>query len=175
MLTQRDVPRYLLALGLLSPEAVLDHDLVIRDASSRNRNYRAETTNGPAYLLKQAIGADTRASVANEAAVYAELSQDSTGLSNFLPRFYGFDSEEDVLVLELIRDAQDLRTYQAQPGRLSTGAAGSLGTLLGRLHRQTLRPAAAAPTQAASVLSLHRPDVTLFRDVSAASLELVRI
>ena len=176
MLAHEDVASWLLERGLLGPEAVLDGDLTIRDASSRNRNYRAETREGPGYLLKQGLTQDAVASVAHEAGVYHQLSQVRSGLNGHIPRFFGYDPTSAVLVLELVRDAEDLRTLHLRTGRFSAGPAAILGQALGLLHTTPGTPdgeAAAAP--APWVLWVHRPDARVFRDISAAGLELIRI
>ena len=175
MLTQRDAARYLLDRKLLSPRDVLDNGLVVRDASSRNRNFRVETEDGPSFLLKQAIGAETEASLRNEASVYAHLRTVDEGLASYLPRLYGYDADENLLVLELVRDAVDLRAHHTASGHFSVGPAAALGTALGTLHRLTHRGVDAAPQYAAWILSVHRPSTTIFREASGASLELVRI
>ena len=101
MLEQADVAPYLLSRGLLEPRAVVDDDLVIRDASSRNRNYRVERKRGPSLLLKQGLGPEGSAAVAYEASVYQFLSAQD-GFSSCLPRFYGYDPEAGVLAIELV-------------------------------------------------------------------------
>jgi Ser/Thr protein kinase RdoA (MazF antagonist) len=174
VLAQQDVARYLLERGLLGPEALLDGDLVIRDASSRNRNYRVETRNGPCYLLKQGQSPEAAATVAHEAMVYQRLTQGDQELTAYLPGFYGYDGSEGVLVLELVRDATDMRTLHLNTGRFSAAPAATLGSALGVLHRTT-RVAEPRPTTAPWALWIHRPDARLFRDVSAAGLELVKI
>ncbi|MGZ6604201.1 MAG: aminoglycoside phosphotransferase family protein [Solirubrobacteraceae bacterium] len=173
MLAQEDVARYLLERGLLGPEAVLDGDLTIRDASSRNRNFRVETREGPGYILKQGLTAEAIATVAHEADVYRRLSNGADGLNGHIPRFFGYDPSHGVLALELVRDAEDLRTLHLRTGRFSAGPSAIVGSALGLLHRATQLPAAQAPPP--WILWVHRPDARVFRDISAAGLELIRI
>jgi hypothetical protein len=201
MLTQERVAGYLLERGLLAPAAVLDEELTVRDASSRNRNYRVQTRDGSGYVLKQGVGPDTQATIANEAAVYHRLALGDVQLSGLLPRFGGYDPDEGLLVLELVRGAEDLHTHHLG-GSFSASPAAAVGRALGLLHSRTgplvgevtapaasasAAPAAATPPSPVSaaapapwapapwVLSLHRPDASIFTDVSAASLELIRI
>jgi aminoglycoside phosphotransferase (APT) family kinase protein len=176
MLSQADAVSYLLDRGLLTPNALLDDGLVVRDASSRNRNYRVETQTGPSYLLKQAVGRESLMTIANEAAAYERLgSAQAEGIADFLPGYFGYDAERGLLVLELVTDAADLRTYHASSGQFSAGPAAAVGRALGLLHRVTRIESQPAPNEAASVLWLHRPDSSIFRDISAASLALIRI
>ena len=176
MLAQKDVARYLLDRGLLTPEAVLDGDLVISDASSRNWDFRVETGKGPCYLLKQGASPEGVSTVAHEAGVYRQLARGLDGLAALLPRFYCYDAAEGVLVLELVRDAEDLRSLQLRKDCFPAGLAAVLGAALGALHRDT-RAATSPPMPSAApwVLTLHRPGAGLFRDVSAAGLEFIRV
>lgn len=176
MLAQEDVARYLLTRRLLGPEAVVDGDLQISDVSSRNRNFRVETRDGPCYLLKQGTTAEAVATVAHEASVYGRLAAAEPTLIVHLPRFCGYDPADGVLVLELVRDAEDLRSRHLGAGIFSVNPAALLGSALGTLHRTT-RGLDRSGLQAGTpwVLWAHRPDSRLFRDVSAAGLELIRI
>lgn len=176
MLSQADVVNYLLERGLLTPQTLLDDGLVVRDASSRNRNYRVETENGPSYLLKQAVGHDSFMTIANEAAAYERLGgAHAENLGDYLPRYYGYDAERSLLVLELVADAADLRMHHTTNGQFSAAPAAAIGRALGLLHRATRVAAKAAPNEATSILWVHRPDSSIFRDTSAASLALIRI
>src|SRR4051795_11711861 len=74
MLDQSAVSDYLLSAGLVKPEAVVNEDLVVVDASRRNRVFVASTGEGPAYVVKQAEDGDGRA-LAHEAAVLRALAR----------------------------------------------------------------------------------------------------
>lgn len=176
MLAQEQVANWLLDRGLLGPEALLDGDLAVRDSSSRNRNFCVQTRNGPCYLLKQGVTPETVASVANEAGVYERLAGGSDALAARLPRVFGYDPGDGVLVLEFIRGAEDLRSLHLRGGGFSAGPAALLGAALGALHRETWAGAVApAPTVAPGALWLHRPDARVFRDSSAAALALIGV
>ncbi len=175
MIDQHDVARYLLERSLLDPAAVLDGELTIHDASSRNRNYRVRSRGGPSYLLKQPVADDAIWTVANEAGVYQRLAAGADGMAAFLPAFYGYDSEERVLVLELLHDAEDLRGFHTRTGQFAVGPAAMVGSALGVLHRTTSTAPRPAFDRTAWILSVHRPDARLFRDVSVAGLELIRV
>ncbi len=155
---------------------MLDDDLVIRDTSSRNHVHRVETRTGPSYLVKQRVGDDAMWTVANEASVYHHLGGAAGGMSAYLPGFFGYDGAERVLVLELLRDAQDLRSLHLHTGAFPPHAGSLLGRALGTLHRETaVGDSAPAPESATWVLWIDRPDARVFRDVSAAGLDLIRI
>jgi hypothetical protein len=174
-LTSADVPRYLLRRGLVDASTIVDGDLVVRDVSSRNRNFRVESSDG-SFLLKQGLTQDAAVAVANEAWVYRRLTREPE-LSTVMPRFYTFDSENGVLTLELVSHAQDLRAYHSSRGYFSTRLAAATGSALGTLHRLTQLHAtrSVAPELAPRILGLHRPDNGIFREVSSASLDLIRL
>ncbi len=173
MLTQADIASFLLERRLVEPATVVDGRFTVRDASSRNRNYRVEASPGPSYLLKQGVGAAGE-TVGQEAGVYAALA-DGGAVGRYLPRFYGYDQDERVLVLELVPDAEDLREYHLK-GRFPASLGTAVGAALGTLHRETwIAAPRAAPEAAPWILTLHRPELGIFRDVSAANLEVIKI
>ncbi len=173
---QAEVVGYLLDRGLLGAVSVVDGGVVVRDVSSRNRNFVVERRDGPGFVLKQGIGADAVATVAHEARVYRMLSAPSGGMATWMAAFHGYDEARGVLALGLVADGRDLRTHHLRGRRFSAGLAQALGRALGSLHRSTERPQAVVEPRAAPwVLSLHRPDLSVFRDTSAAGIELIKI
>src|SRR5262249_32182658 len=150
-------------------------DLIIRDVSRRNRNYKVISEHGPSYLVKQGVGEEGRATVAHEATVYQWLHARARreGLDRYMPRCHGYDAEEHVLVLELLRDAESLREYHARRGHFSVRAAAAIGEGLGAFHGATTAEAqregnpAPFPDRRPWALSLHRPDLGIFRSASS--------
>ncbi|MEA2139197.1 MAG: hypothetical protein QOG56_2347 [Solirubrobacteraceae bacterium] len=173
---QAEVVGYLLERGLLDAASVVDGGVVVRDASSRNRNYIVERRDGPGFVLKQGIGPLAVATVQHEGHVYALLTADDNGLASWLAPFHGYDPERGVLALGLVADGSDLRAHQLRTGDFAADVAAALGRALGSLHRRTaLSRPATEPQRAPWVLSLHRPDLSVFRDASAAGIELIKI
>lgn len=173
---QAEVVGYLVQRGLLDAASVVDGEVVVRDASSRNRNFIVERRDGPGLVLKQGIGPLAVATVAHEARVYAALTAHPNGLSSWLAPFHGYDEARGVLALGLVADGSDLRAHHLRTGRFAAELAAALGRALGSLHGATALPEpATAPQHAPWVLSLHRPDLSVFRDASAAGIELIKI
>jgi aminoglycoside phosphotransferase (APT) family kinase protein len=177
LLAQSEVVGYLLDRGLLSAESIVDGDLVVRDASSRNRNFMVERRRATSYLVKQGFGPDGVATVAHEAAAYQALSRLGAAVGAHLPRFYGYDHDERVLILELVRSSEGLASYHLRLGRFPRRVAAALGDALGALHRLTWRgsDAGTLPALPPWILSVHRPDLSVFRDSSTATIELIKI
>jgi aminoglycoside phosphotransferase (APT) family kinase protein len=172
MLEQADVVGYLLERGLLAPAGVVDGAVIVRDVSSRNRNFQVECGDGTAYLLKQGQGADGAVTVAHEAEVYEDLRIKVPRFTAHLPRYYGYDRDRGVLTLGLIAGGEDLRAYHVRTGEFPAALGRQLGCVLARLHRDTQTASADAPPP--WVLSVHRPGVAVFRDTSAAGLEVIK-
>jgi aminoglycoside phosphotransferase (APT) family kinase protein len=173
VLEQAEAAGYLLDRGLLTPETVVGGGLVVREVSSRNRNFAVAASTGPSYLLKQGRSAEGAATVAREAAVYEELFRRGDELLPRLARFVEYDADAGVLVLELVRDAEDLRARHARLETFPECHGRDLGAALGTLHREMR--ATYPPASPAWALSVHRPDTTVFREASAANLELIQV
>jgi aminoglycoside phosphotransferase (APT) family kinase protein len=174
-LTSAHVPEYLLARDLISPRTIVDSDLVVGDFSGRNRVFSAECTGGTSYVLKQNSDPDVT-TVAREGEVYRELST-KPALRAYMPQFHGYDADGQVLIVEFVRDAEDLASYHRDRRRPSVRISSAIGTVLAALHGLPLEQArlTAAQRGRPSALSVHRPDLRLVREASRASLELIRI
>jgi hypothetical protein len=185
MLTQRDVAAYLLERGLVEPKAVVGGDLVVLDASRRNANFQVISEHAPSYLVKQGVGGQREATIANEAATYEFLLQSGPStFRRFLPARHLYSSQEHVLVLALLRPAQTLQQYHARTGRFPLWLAVEMGEALAALHNFDAENIAAhSPAQAAPfavkpppwVLSLHQPTMELYHQISNANLQIVRV
>jgi hypothetical protein len=183
LLAIKDVLPYLLRRNLTSPQHLCDCDFLIEEVSRRNLNYKVVSQHGPSYLLKQSTDPSTMDSVPHEAAVYGLLhsAPENEGVRRYVPRFHGYDAGERILIVEFLRDAQDLRAYHARRVRASTAIATKMGDALGTLHRE-MHVSRGSPRRMESlsrgmpwVIFLHRPDLTIFREVSNANIQLIKI
>jgi thiamine kinase-like enzyme len=176
MLTQHEVVPYLLSRDLITSRCVVDGNVAALDNSRRNRNYRIISPDG-CYLLKQAVGSDRIETLSREAAIYQQLFSGSqkNGIASHLPRFCAYDSDQHILILELIQDAETLREQQHRLGRVSSHSAKQAADALASLHRVKLTSKEKAATPGASVLSLHQPTLASYRNVSRGGLQLVEI
>ena len=167
---------YLLAHRLLDTASIVDGAVVVRDVSSRNRNFIVQRRDAPGIVLKQGISPLGVATVAHEARVYRTLTANGGRMAAWLAPFFGYDQARGVLALGLIADGRDLRAHHVRGGRFAAGLAASLGRALGTLHELTaLEQPQAAPQRAPWVMRVHRPDLSVFRDTSAAGIELIKI
>jgi hypothetical protein len=179
MLRQSEATAYLLRHSFVTSEAIVDGDLALVDVSRRNHNLQVTTNKGPCYLLKQGAGRDGKAGVAHEAAAY-RLFESSSELQRYLPRCVYYDCDESLLVLELIPNSENLRTYHSRQGSFPTSFAATLGKALSAVHRYgTLALERDALGRFSGrlpwALFLDQPGLAIFHDISSANLQLIRI
>jgi aminoglycoside phosphotransferase (APT) family kinase protein len=174
MLTLTEVPEFLLTRDLVDAGSIVDGDFTVQEMPGRNRNFGARGRTGTGFLLKQR--SDPRAdTIAHEARMYGILSANGP-MREHLPRLRLYDQQEQILVLDLVRDAVDLAAHH-RGRRPTVGVASALGRLLAVLHGLSTaehdwlssfhwRP---------SALSLCRLPLGMLRDLTGASLQLCRI
>ena len=183
MLTQPEVVPYLLQRRLIRSKSIVDGDLLVLDASQRNRNFKVISEHGPCYLLKQGVGPDGAATVAHEASVYQRLQSIAEGarLRRYLPCYYEYDPRERILILQLLSSAQDLRDYQTSRHYFSKLLAVAMGNALGTLH-SLMRAQRTDDWDADEfllrppwILSIHRPDLGVLQEISGANIRLIKV
>lgn len=181
ILTLPDVVPYLLQRNLVSPESVVHQELTVIDASSRNQNFGVLRPNDQSYLLKQGIDPQRKKTIANEAQIYELIhsTMGKAGLTQYLPRFFDYDSARGILVIEYLSYAQNLHNYCALRGRFSKVLGAAIGDALSSLHqirwdRQSGRIEMLAHGPP-GILSIHRPELEVLRDISGANVQVIKI
>jgi Ser/Thr protein kinase RdoA (MazF antagonist) len=179
MLTEREVVPYLLSRGLLSPKCVVEGDVAILDSSRRNQNFTVISPEG-SYVLKQAVGAERMETVSHEASIYQALAAlpASSEFAGYLPKCYGYDAEQHILILEFVAGSETLRERQDRSGRASVLAAERVAGALAALHRVTglsFNGNREVPARRSPVLFLDRPEFKILRTGSSATLQLIKI
>jgi Ser/Thr protein kinase RdoA (MazF antagonist) len=172
MLEQSAIAHYLLSLGLVKPQAVVDDDLTILDVSRRNCVFLATTPGGPAFVVKQGTPGHA-ATLAHEAAVLGALAADAE-LAGFVPGVVHHEPEAARLVLRTPGGARDWSDHHGS-GRFPRVPARGLGRTLAALHRV---PADRLPEPPPGVdplwgLSLPEPRHDVVLDMSAGARDLV--
>jgi Ser/Thr protein kinase RdoA (MazF antagonist) len=134
-LTVANLTHFLVSRGLLDPDAILGGDLVILDASRRNRNFKVIRSAGPGLFVKQMreMQQDAMLTLRREAACY-ERARDDPALSRLMPRLITYEPARHLLIVELLPDAESLadrhlreKTFPAEIGQM-------LGEGLGLYH-----------------------------------------
>lgn len=174
--SHRELVAYLARRGDVSEEDIVTGDLQVVDASSRNRNTVVLKRNGPQFMVKMGTDRD-HASQAREAHVYMLLHEHGDPhLSQYIPRLHAYDPDWDVLILELIPNAQTLSDYHLLPDRDITTIASTVGQALALVHncigcdpQRRLDDADIGPVTP-WVLTLHRPNLSLLTAASNANV-----
>lgn len=185
MLQQHRVVSYLLSLGLDISQQAVEGGLSVLDASNRNTNYKIVTKHGPSYLLKQGVGADKIATIEREAAIYKLLGasvskgEASSDFSRYLPHFYNYDQDEHILLLELLAGAPNLLERHQRLGRFPLALGTEMGYALGALHSaysvEEVESVLGATSRLPGALSVHRPHLRDFPQISNANIQLIKI
>jgi serine/threonine protein kinase len=182
MLNQADVVAYLLDKQWLSPAAIVQDQLQIVNLSRRNWNFKVISTQHPCFFIKQGNGEADLGTIAHEASMYEFFQQQQSALQAYLPHYLGYERTTQVLTLELIRDAQDLNTYQMKRGKFPKYIAAEIAKTLACLHRHTMGQDLTTDDQNSKglfprfmpwVLNAHRPQWTVLRTISQANLKLM--
>jgi hypothetical protein len=185
ILSRSNVVHYLLEQGLVGLESVVDGDLVVADATRRNRNFKIIRRSQQGYFVKQ-IGTWDPPAVATlgaEATCYrlARTAPEFAVLASLVPRDFLYDSQRHVLVTELLADSESLTDYHRRLNSFPIETARLLGTQFGRLHREPMPSLAGRPEAAGLrrqlpwVLSAHQHGTNLFAALSGANAQLLQI
>jgi thiamine kinase-like enzyme len=175
MLSQREVVPYLLSRGLLTSQSIVEGDLVVDDVSRRNHNFPVASASGR-YLLKQAVGPDRVRTISREAAFYRAVCKKENGFSRYVPKFYLYDEERNILIIESLESVETLREQQLRTGRSSSGVAEELAEALGALHQFGADLTSEFATAGSSKARLpYRPDLETFRSFSSGGIEVIKI
>lgn len=185
IITKENIAHYLLGRGLLSFDSVVDGDLVVVEATSRNRNFKVIRTASPGYFVKQVKTFEPQAveTLRYETACYylSHNDPDFEPLRALMPKFYDSDPARHALVVELLPEGASLSEYHRQLGTFPVEVGVQLGRILGTYQREMgrrLRDGAKSNAFARRVpwiLSLHQLNQNLFGQLSAANTQVLNI
>ncbi len=161
--------------GLLPRAEVVNGEVRVFDVSRRNRDFKVLCHTGTSLFLKQGQVRDGFSTVRREAAVYRMLSSGRNGAAVYphLVRLLDYDDLEDLLVVEFLTTAVDLRRHNRQRRLPSIRVAAQLGSALATLHHTVPVEEAAQHVGEGEpgVLMAQRPGLALLRDFSGASID----
>jgi thiamine kinase-like enzyme len=173
----RAIP-FLLQHGILSPASLVDHTVSVRAIAPGGRVVTVTDEQGISFALKSAANSERAVALAREAGITRHLrTHASPGIRDALPRLIVFDQQAPVMVSETASEIRTLEDVHQQSRRFPVGISRTLGDLLGQLHTEWTPPNAAigGPHDPPWVLSIHEPDMPLYRLMSHASREFVRV
>ncbi|HEX8179666.1 MAG TPA: phosphotransferase [Pyrinomonadaceae bacterium] len=189
MLSIENALPYLLDRGLITPQSVLDGELLIASAARRNRNLRVTRKDGVSYLIKQPDdptygGAYT---LRCEASFYTFCQNElaAAPLLPFLPRMMYFDAERSLLALELFEDAEPLWKQYSKSDAVNFPGyiASALGRAMGVLHKTLRWPVSAGADKQLNwlrrdvpwVMQVHKPGPEVLSNISPANYQTLKI
>jgi hypothetical protein len=186
IITKETVAHYLLGRGLLSFDSVVDGDLLVVEATSRNRNFKVIRAENPGYFVKQVKTFDAQAveTMRYETACYwlSHHDPDFEPLRALMPKFYDSDPARHALVIELLPEGGSLSDYHRQLGSFPVEVGVQLGRILGTYQREMgrrLRDDGAKSNSFARrvpwILSLHQLNQNIFGQLSAANTQVLNI
>ncbi len=156
------VAQHLVNRKLIGASDVIDGKVGITRIVRRNLCFKVDSANSPSYWVKWPGGEDRRLGLAHEAAVYLHLiTQNSNNEASPWPTMHDYDADHQVIVLELLPAAVNLREYHQHRGATSVLLAKKLGHALATLHAYKY-PISRMPYPSAPpwVFRLHEPPLT---------------
>ncbi|TCP58182.1 phosphotransferase family enzyme [Tumebacillus sp. BK434] len=179
MLNRQTSIQHLLTHRLLEEQQIVNGNLSVLDVTRRNLNFQVISTQGRSYLLKAGKSAEEQKLTAQEASAYRYFQQGAgqgSGMVKYLPRFYRYDQQDGILVIELLRGATSLHDYfYRKKGRFPVHLARQAGDALGRLHLCNSGLESFPSSEPPWILRLHRPAQSIYHGISSANLRLVKI
>jgi hypothetical protein len=174
----RNIVRYLTQQGLIDRKSVVDGGLTVAMSRSRNRFVRVKQRSGPGYFIKQALASEpmTAETVRREAEIYRGAFGDDrlASLRGLLPNFHHFDESQNILVIDLVDDAESVAECHGRLQRCPADLGRRLGAAIAAYHQIRFEPgkpqAALFPQKPPWIFDLHtQPDVSHLRRSPAAS------
>src|SRR5258706_4691905 len=145
VLTAANLYHYLADRGFTSPQSVVDGDFHVADLTRRNHAFQVSFRNRPGYVVKQVRKwRDSNVDTFESEAHWYWLARNHTGfapLSRFLAKCCVYDSEDQILILEVPPGSEDLGRYHRRIGGFPVEIAQLLGDTL--LAFYTALPASA--------------------------------
>lgn len=166
MLTANNIAYYLIERGLITPQSVVDGDLMIVESSSRNRNFKIIRKEQPGYFVKQVQQWEPQAIglLQREANFYWLTANDGAfaSVSTLSPQYYFYDAIRHALVVGLLPEGENLSEYHRRLGVFPLAVATLVGEALGTCQRHVKindgdnATNGLFPRQAPWILSAHR-------------------
>jgi len=133
-LTVANVAHFLIGRGLLGTESVVSGDLVVLDASRRNRNFKVIRAGGGLFVKQMRdMQADAMLTLRREAACY-DLARSDPALARLMPRLVAYDASRHVLIVEMVPDAESLAEYHLRHRAFPAALGRALGEAIGLYH-----------------------------------------
>ncbi len=134
---ERDLVFYLLDRGFLTYQALVDGHVTIAADRTRHHTAAVLSNGGPSYFVKQTAGHPDAAACLRREAICYELARENAAfesLTKLLPDLLLYDQDRQLLVLELLPEAENAAVAHRRLGRCPRVIGRRLGDALGRYH-----------------------------------------
>lgn len=174
---------YLIERGLATADSVVDGDWIVTESSRRNRNFKVLRRRHPGFFVKQIQQWDPQAiaTLQSEAKCYwlALNSHAFSPLVPLLPHYYDFDPARYILVLELLKEGEDLTEHHRRLNSFPPESARKLARALAAYHRigpsHTNGEEAVFPKKIPWILSVDQFTAGSFSAMSGGNSQVVGI
>lgn len=174
---------YLVERGLASADSVVDGDWMVIESSRRNRNFKVMRRRHPGFFVKQIQNWDPQAiaTLQTEAKCYwlALNNPAFSPLAPLLPQYLDFDPARYILVLELLKDGEDLTEHHRRLNSFPPESARNLARALAAYHRigpgQANGDAPVFPKKVPWILSVDQFTPASFSAMSGGNSQVVGI
>ena len=138
-LTQKNVHLFLLEKGIIKAKSLVDGDYQITTSQTRNAIFKIVRKKEKSLFVKQLNSFDpTNTYVLQKDATSLWLiknEKEFDKLSHFVPDYFGFDPEKQVLITEYIPNSLNLEDYvRSQSGKLKNSILNKLANILSSYH-----------------------------------------
>lgn len=137
-ITASNLVYYLIERGLATADSVVDGDWMALESSRRNRNFKVLRRRHPGFFVKQIQQWEPQAiaTLQSEAKCYwlALNNPAFAPLAPLLPKYYDFDPARYVLVLELLKDGEDITEHHRRLNAFPAETAAQLARALAAYH-----------------------------------------
>src|SRR5258706_2271345 len=134
VLTAANLYHYLADRVFTSPQSVVDGDFRVADLTRRNHAFQVSFRNRPGYVVKQVKKwRDSNVDTFESEAHWYWLARNHAGfapLSRFLAKCCVYDSQDQILILEVPPGSQDLGRYHRRIGWVFLLIPARLGSTL---------------------------------------------
>src|SRR5215211_5241851 len=169
ILSEARAVRLLLDVGLISTADIGDGGLTITRLRRRNSNVRVERADGTGFLIKQAINDTTARTVRNEAQF---LESDLEELRSYVPHIVHHDPRLRIIVTELISPPSGGGVPRSWK-EVSAAQVRELGRAIAIAHGTRSRMQIDGSPRIPRGISLFRPGLEFFRDLTTANVQLI--
>lgn len=137
-LTLKTLPHYLLDKGMISPSSIISGDYISTQSQTRNVIFNVRRKSGKSLFIKQVNNPEPTSLyvLQKDATCMWLIKHESayTNLRSYVPEYFGYDVNNQVLVTQFIDNSIDLDAYFKNGGQLNQRLIQQLAEMLKSFH-----------------------------------------